>query len=82
MMPTKARQEFKIQGLDCAEEVAVLKREVGPVVGAEDRLAFDLLNARMIVYVGANEVAPEKIIAAVVRTGMRAELWREEELGE
>ena len=40
---------FRITGLDCAEEVAVLKREVGPVVGGEERLAFDVLNGRMIV---------------------------------
>ena len=33
---------FKISGLDCAEEVAVLKREIGPLVGGEDRLAFDV----------------------------------------
>ena len=82
MTATKARQEFKIQGLDCAEEVAVLKREVGPVVGGEDRLAFDILNARMIVNAGPDEVAPERIVAAVARTGMRAEPWRKDEVGE
>jgi Zn2+/Cd2+-exporting ATPase len=75
-------QQFKIQGLDCAEEVTVLKREVGPVVGGEDRLAFDILNARMIVNAGSEEVASEKIIEAVARTGMRAEPWRDEEVGE
>ena len=82
MTPTKARQEFKIQGLDCAEEVAVLKRDVGPVVGGEDRLAFDILNARMIVNAGPDEVAPEKVVAAVARTGMRAEPWGQDEVGE
>ena len=40
---------FKVSGLDCAEEVAVLKREIGPLVGGEDRLAFDVLNGRMTV---------------------------------
>ena len=78
----KSRQEFKIQGLDCAEEVAVLKREVGPVVGGEDHLAFDILNARMIVNIGFDVVAAVKIIEAVARTGMRAEPWRDEEVGE
>jgi Cd2+/Zn2+-exporting ATPase len=76
------RQEFKIKGLDCAEEVAVLKTVVGPVVGGEDRLAFDILNARMIVNAEPGEVAPESIVAAVGRTGMRAEPWRDEEVGE
>ena len=29
--------EFKIQGMDCAEEVEVLRREVGPLVGGESQ---------------------------------------------
>lgn len=40
---------FKVHGLDCAEEVAVLKRELGSLVGGEDRLTFDILNAAMAV---------------------------------
>lgn len=31
---------FRIRGMDCADEVAVLKRAVGPIVGGEDRLSF------------------------------------------
>ena len=81
MTPTQPRQQFKIQGLDCAEEVAVLKREVGPVAGGEDRLAFDILNARMIVNAGHDEVASDAIIGAVARTGMRAEPWRDDDVG-
>jgi Cd2+/Zn2+-exporting ATPase len=69
--------QFKVHGLDCAEEVAVLKREVGPVVGGEDRLSFDVLNARMTVAATAGPVSPELIVRAVERTGMRAEVWQE-----
>lgn len=68
---------FKIHGMDCAEEVTVLKREVGPLVGGEDRLAFDILNARMSVTAGTTEVSADRIINGVGRTGMRAELWRD-----
>ena len=25
--------QFKIRGMDCAEEVAILKREIGPMLG-------------------------------------------------
>ena len=32
-------RSYKVQGMDCAEEVAVLKRAVGPLVGGVDRLA-------------------------------------------
>ena len=78
MTPIKTRQEFTIRGLDCAEEVAVLKRELGPLVGGENRLAFDILNARMIVNAGSDEIPAEKIIEAVARTGMTAKPWRDE----
>ncbi|HJT76002.1 MAG TPA: heavy metal translocating P-type ATPase [Gemmataceae bacterium] len=73
--------QFKINGMDCAEEVAVLKREVGPVVGGEDRLGFDILNGRMTVTRASADVSPESIRQAVARTGMRAEDWRDEPAG-
>lgn len=60
--------------MDCAEEVAILKQAVGPVVGGEDRLAFDVLNARMIV-TGAADATAAAITDAVGSTGMRAEPW-------
>ena len=66
---------FKVSGLDCAEEVAVLKREIGPLVGGEDRLAFDVLNGRMTVAEEARHVPDRDITAAVKRTGMSASRW-------
>lgn len=72
---------FKIHGMDCAEEVAVLKREVGPVVGGEDRLNFDILNGRMTVAIESINVSPERIREAVARTGMQAEDWQEVKAG-
>jgi len=65
--------------MDCAEEVAVLKREVGPVVGGEARISFDILNGRMTVAPGPGGVSPESVMMAVARTGMRAEVWRQGE---
>ena len=67
--------QFKIHGMDCAEEVAVLKQAVGPVVGGEDRLAFDILNGRMIVSRAADGPSEAAITEAVHATGMRAERW-------
>ena len=66
---------FKVSGLDCAEEVAALKREIGPLVGGEDRLAFDVLNGRMTVAEDARHVPDRDITAAVKRTGMAASRW-------
>jgi Cd2+/Zn2+-exporting ATPase len=69
---------FRVYGLDCAEEVAALKREVGPAVGGADKLGFDILNGRMTV--AANSAASaEAVLAAVARTGMRAEPWQDGE---
>jgi Cd2+/Zn2+-exporting ATPase len=71
------QQQFKIDGMDCAEEVAVLKKELGPIVGGEDRLSFDLLNAKLTISTGSVAVTPETILVAVARTGMKAEVWRD-----
>lgn len=70
-------QAFRVRGLDCAEEVAVLKRELGPLVGGEANLSFDVLSAKMTVAPNAPASA-EQIRDAVARTGMRAEPWRDE----
>jgi|GEM_PF-3162664 len=41
--------ELRIQGMDCAEEVAILKRELVPLLGNDERLGFDLLNGKLTV---------------------------------
>lgn len=69
---------FKIEGLCCVEEVASLKRVVGPLVGGGDRLAFDVLNARMTIPQLPADVSVAQVVAAVATTGMRAERWRSE----
>ena len=71
--------QFRVRGMDCAEEVAILKREVGPVVGGEERLSFDILNGRMVVSGGEPAVSPAVVTEAVARTGMQAEVWQEDE---
>ncbi|MCW5981276.1 MAG: cation-translocating P-type ATPase [Bryobacteraceae bacterium] len=68
---------IRIHGMDCAEEVAALKREVAPLVGGEERLGFDLLRGRMTV-TGAGGVRVEELLARVRATGMRGELWRDD----
>ena len=71
----RAGRAYKVRGLDCAEEVAVVRQAVGPLVGGSDRLAFDVLNGRMTVADEASDVAEETIIAAVAGTGMSAARW-------
>jgi Cd2+/Zn2+-exporting ATPase len=71
-----AGKTFRIQGMDCADEVAILRREIGPLVGGGDNLAFDLLNSRMTLLASAPPVSTESIREAVRRTGMTAIEWR------
>ncbi len=66
---------YRVRGLDCAEEVSILRREIGPLAGGETNLSFDVLNAKMIVNFA---VPPEQITAAVAKTGMSAELWQDD----
>jgi Cd2+/Zn2+-exporting ATPase len=71
-----AMAKLKIHGMDCAEEVAILKSELGPLAGVHD-LSFDILNGKLTVDYAESDTSPEAIVAAVAKTGMRAEPWRE-----
>ena len=73
-----AGRSFRIRGLDCAEEVAALRRGVGPLVGGDQLLAFDLLRGRMTVGGEAAAVPTPAIERAVENAGLRAEPWEEE----
>jgi len=73
--------DLRIRGMDCAEEVAALNRAVGPVVGGEERLQFDVLRGRMRILASPDEVPLEEVRKAVARTGMRAEPWADDHEG-
>ncbi|KZK96278.1 putative cadmium-transporting ATPase [Pseudovibrio sp. Ad46] len=75
----KGARSFRVEGLCCAEEMGILRRVVGPVVGDPEYLAFDVLNGKMIVSPVARDVADEEIIKAVDTTGMKAALFIEQE---
>ena len=66
-------QHYRIRGMDCAEEIAILRREIGPLVGGEGNLSFDLLKARMTVTAPISE---REIVTAVERTGNSHRLHR------
>src|SRR5262249_62052632 len=66
---------FKIQGMDCAEEVAILRRAVRPVVGGADSLSCDILHGTMTVFLAEDTGSAEAIVQAVRQTGMQASLW-------
>jgi len=76
--PAGAGDGFRIRGMDCAEEVRALKQAVGPVVGGEEHLYFDLLRGRMRVDPAAGVVTADAVIAAVASVGLTAEPWSAE----
>ncbi len=75
--PASESRSYLVRGMDCAEEVAILKREVGPLVGGASKLRFDLINARMII--DYEEVADSEVKRAVAATGMEAIAWEDAE---
>jgi Cd2+/Zn2+-exporting ATPase len=77
MTETTNRLQFRIHGMDCAEEVAALRNAVGPLVGGEERLSFDILNAKMTVETDA-DVSVDSVRAAIAKTGMRAQPWTDD----
>ena len=66
---------FRIHGMDCADEIGLLKGEVGPRAGGAENLSFDLINGKMTILRPSLAEPPEAIAQAVARTGMQAEVW-------
>ena len=75
-MNAMATATYKIDGMDCAEEVAALKAELARLPGISD-MAFDVLNGKMTVVFSEAKVTSDQLETAVERTGMRAEPWRD-----
>ncbi|WP_237607661.1 heavy metal translocating P-type ATPase [Roseimaritima sediminicola] len=69
---------LRIHGLDCAEEVAMLKRELLPVVEDEERLGFDVLKGKLTVDRAGTGASEADILAAIARTGLKAEPWQQD----
>ena len=75
-------RSFQVSGLDCAEEVAILNKVVGPKVGGAEHLAFDVINGRMIILDSAAAVSDGEIAQLVATTGMSAKPWDAENASE
>src|SRR3954468_22180703 len=72
-----AESVFKIEGMDCREEVAVLERRFKNLPGLET-FSADLMGQRLHVKYDAARVSAAAIAGAVADTGMRAWLEHEE----
>ena len=71
-----AESTFRIEGMDCHEEVAILERTLKRLTGLE-ALDADVMAQRLRVKHDAAVLTPTRIAEAVARTGMRA--WLEHE---
>lgn len=70
--------EFRVHGMDCADEVAILRKELGKCV-AEERLSFEVLRGKMTITSGTPDLDAGRIVELVAATGMRAVPWSEGE---
>ena len=68
--------EFRIHGMDCVEEVSILKRELVPLVADEERLSFEVLSGKLKVNLDSLNVTRADVLAAIKRTGLKAEAWQ------
>lgn len=67
---------FKIYGMDCVEEVTILKRELTTFVdGDNNNITFDLLNGKITLQSKNNLLDEDEIIKTITKTGMKAVLW-------
>jgi Cd2+/Zn2+-exporting ATPase len=71
-----AESTFRVEGMDCHEEVAILERTLKRLTGVE-ALDADVMAQRLRVKHDAAVLTPTRIAEAVARTGMRA--WLEHE---
>jgi Cd2+/Zn2+-exporting ATPase len=75
-----AESTFKIEGMDCREEVAMLERRFRNLAGLED-FSADVMGQRLHVKYDAAKISASTIADAVADTGMRAWLEHEEPVG-
>ena len=68
----------RVQGLDCAEEVSLLRRALVAHVEAEHELSFDLMQGTLTIHRSPASRNDEAIFSAVRTTGMKAERYTPE----
>ena len=75
-----AESVFKIEGMDCHEEVAILEKRLGKLAGLE-AMSADVLQQRLTITYDAAKLNTSTIAEAVAQTGMRAWLEHEQPIG-
>lgn len=65
-------RRFSVTGLDCVEEVRVLKDALGPLVGGMQNLSFNVVRGELVVLPTASPTSDQQIISRIAETGMKA----------
>src|SRR4051812_5847343 len=71
-----AEAVFRVEGMDCNEEVVILERRLKPLAGME-AVAADVIRQRLHVKYDAAKLTTSVMVDAVGQTGMR--MWLEHE---
>src|SRR5215216_5915827 len=67
-----AEAVFRVEGMDCNEEVVILERRLKPLAGME-AVAADVVGQRLHVKYDAAKLTTSQMVDAVGQTGMR--MW-------
>ena len=76
MCELHAEAFFRVEGMDCSEEVIILERRLKPLAGVE-ALSADVLRQRLHVKYDAAKLTTSEMVDAVGQAGMR--MWLEHE---
>jgi Cd2+/Zn2+-exporting ATPase len=71
-----AEAVFRVEGMDCHEEVVILERRLKPLAGLES-MSADVIGQRLHVQYDAAKLTTADMVDAVGQTGMR--IWLEHE---
>src|SRR6188474_2453977 len=71
-----AEAVFRVEGMDCNEEVVILERRLKPLDGME-AIAADLIGQRLHVKYDAAKLTTSAMVDVVGQTEMRMRMWLE-----
>ena len=80
MCELHAEATFRVEGMDCNEEVVILERRLKPIAGVE-AISADLMGQRLHVKYDAAKLTTSTLVDAIGDTGMRMWLEHEEPSG-
>ncbi len=69
---------FRVQGMDCSEEVALIESELGPLVGGADQLQFNLVEQQLTV-LPQEPIDPQEIIDRLASLRLKAQLLEDQQ---